>query len=104
MLAGGVEPDQKWNKDSVAFTDPTNLRLYFYEKGVEWTEYPNISDFNPGDIAYMHNQNNKFDNPIFVIRNEGGQIIFCANSMDLKEGSLNYNLIAAVLKTSSLFK
>lgn len=104
LLAGGYEPDEKWNKDDETFTDATKLRLYFYEKGIEWTEYPNISDFHPGDIAYMYNKDNQFDRPVFVIRKDCSQIIFCANSMDIKEGSLNYNLIAAVLKTSSLFK
>ena len=52
----------------------------------------------------MQSPENKFDHPIFVIRKSNSQVIFCGNSIDIKEGSLNFNLIGAVLKTSSLFK
>ena len=103
LFAGGVETDQIWNKDTEAFSDPTKLRQYFFDKGIEWTEYPNYNDINPGDIGYMLNNDNKFDHPIFVLRKNNSQIIFCGNSIDIKEGSLNYSLIAAVLKTSTLF-
>ena len=104
LLAGGIEPDIIWNKDSESFIDPMKLQKYFFNKGVEWIEYPNIRDYNPGDIAYMINKEKKFDHPIFIIKIINEQIIFCGNSMDIKEGSLNYTSFGAVLQTSSLFK
>ena len=103
LFAGGVETDQIWNKDTEAFSDPTKLWQYFFDKGIEWTEYPSYNDINPGDIAYMMNSENKFDHPIFVTNKNNSQIIFCGNSIDIKEGSLNYSLIGAVLKTNTLF-
>lgn len=103
LLAGGIEEDNNWKKDSESFTDPTKLRQHFYDKGIEWSEFPGAKDINPGDIAYMQNAG-KFDHPIFVVRKDNDQIIFCGNNMDIREGSLNYNLIGAVLKTSSFFK
>lgn len=104
LLVGGVEPDKIWDKDTETFTDVSKFKSYFYDKGIEWTEFPGYNDINPGDIAFMQSPENKFDHPIFVIRKSNSQVIFCGNSIDIKEGSLNFNLIGAVLKTSSLFK
>ena len=104
LIAGGIEPDNIWNKETEAFIEPMKLKNYFYDKGIEWIEYPNSREFNPGDIAYMINKENRFDHPIFIINIEKDQIIFCGNSMDIKEGSLYYNSFGAILQTSSLFK
>ena len=104
LFEGGVESDIIWNKDSDTFIDPTLLKQYFCDRGIDWIKSPSLRDINPGDIVYKKFYEDKFDEPAFVIRKNNEEIIYCGNSIDVKEGYLKYNLIKAVLKTSFLYK
>lgn len=103
LVAGGVDEDDIWTKDSAAFIDPTKFREFFIKKEVEFKESPKIDEIKAGDIIFTQ-EKEKFDHPMFVMRTSIDAVIYCSNSKDVQEGSFKINLVTGVLKTSSLFK
>jgi hypothetical protein len=103
LVAGGVDEDEIWTKNSEAFVDPLKFKEYFVKKGVEWKENPTINEIMAGDIIFIQYKSN-LHFPLFVVRTTIDKIVFCSNSEDKKESFLKVETAKGILKTSSLFK
>lgn len=103
LVAGGVDEDETWTKNSEAFVEPEKFKEYFIKKGVEWEENPKIDDIKAGDIVFTQNKSNHTF-PLFVLRTSIDKIVYCSNSEDKKESFLKIELAKSFLKTSSLFQ
>ena len=105
LLAGGVNPDPIWNKNSDAFINDELLINYFQGIGIGFKENIKFDEANPGDIIFTKRENNEFSFPVFFIQKLKKGFVYCGNNPNMaNKGILNMQIVLGLLQTSSLFK
>ena len=105
LFAGGVNPDEIWNKNSDAFINDELLINYFQGIGIDFKENIKFEEAFPGDIIFIKRENNVFSFPVFFIQKLKKGFVYCSNNPNMSnKGILNMEIVPGLLKTSSLFK